>query len=139
MDFFFRHSFKLIPIMVGNVSGKNASQYGQLFGPYLDDPDNFFVISSDFCHWGSRFGYTLYEKGKGEIYEFISWLDKEGMNAIETGDVDKFSSYLKKYRNTICGRNPIKLLLESMTHCKTNMKVGEMLLSMIFLIFFFLD
>lgn len=35
--------------------------YGQLLAPYLADPSNLFVISSDFCHWGRRFGYTYYE------------------------------------------------------------------------------
>jgi predicted class III extradiol MEMO1 family dioxygenase len=24
---------------------------------YLRDPENFFVISSDFCHWGERFRF----------------------------------------------------------------------------------
>ena len=28
--------------------------------PYIADKSNAFVISSDFCHWGSRFGYTYY-------------------------------------------------------------------------------
>jgi predicted class III extradiol MEMO1 family dioxygenase len=30
---------------------------------------------------------------------------------IQTLDVEKFKNYLKQYKNTICGRNPICLLL----------------------------
>ena len=33
------------------------------------------------------------------------------MNIIETLDHDAFTAYLKKYGNTICGRNPIGVLL----------------------------
>jgi hypothetical protein len=41
----------------GFVSCSEA-KYGQLLAPYLADPSNLFIISSDFCHWGSRFKYT---------------------------------------------------------------------------------
>ena len=33
------------------------------------------------------------------------------MNIIETLDHEAFTAYLKKYGNTICGRNPIGVLL----------------------------
>jgi len=35
-----------------------------------------FVISSDFCHWGSRFRYNYYDQSKGNIYQSIQHLDK---------------------------------------------------------------
>lgn len=38
--------------------------YGQLLSKYLDDPANLFVISSDFCHWGQRFGYTFHNQAQ---------------------------------------------------------------------------
>ena len=38
-------------------------------------------------------------------------LDYAGMNIIETLDHEAFTAYLKKYGNTICGRNPIGVLL----------------------------
>lgn len=34
--------------------------YGSLLAPYLKDPQTLFVVSSDFCHWGTRFRYTHY-------------------------------------------------------------------------------
>ncbi|KAH0838338.1 memo-like protein-domain-containing protein [Lanmaoa asiatica] len=34
--------------------------YGNILAPYFADPENFFVISSDFCHWGRSYGYTFY-------------------------------------------------------------------------------
>ena len=40
----------------------SEAAYGQALAPYLDDPRNVFVISSDFCHWGARFNFTFYDK-----------------------------------------------------------------------------
>jgi len=45
-------SYTLVPVLVGNLSQKSEEQYGELFAKYFDDESNFFVISSDFCHWG---------------------------------------------------------------------------------------
>ncbi|KAJ6081717.1 hypothetical protein N7499_006591 [Penicillium canescens] len=50
----------LVPIMVGNTSAATEQAFGKLLAPYLADPSNAFVISSDFCHWGHRFRYTYY-------------------------------------------------------------------------------
>ena len=49
-----------VPIMVGSTSPAAEVAFGKLLAPYIADDSNAFVISSDFCHWGSRFGYTYY-------------------------------------------------------------------------------
>jgi MEMO1 family protein len=41
----------LVPIMVGATSESKEKEYGKLFAPYLQNQENLFVISSDFCHW----------------------------------------------------------------------------------------
>ena len=46
------YEFTIVPVLVGSLSVQKEKQYGQFFSKYLNDPDNFFVISSDFCHWG---------------------------------------------------------------------------------------
>ncbi|EAW11360.1 protein MEMO1 [Aspergillus clavatus NRRL 1] len=50
----------LVPILVGSTSTTTEKAFGALLAPYLEDPTNAFIISSDFCHWGSRFSYTYY-------------------------------------------------------------------------------
>ncbi|GAX80087.1 hypothetical protein CEUSTIGMA_g7525.t1 [Chlamydomonas eustigma] len=104
-------AFKLVPIMVGALSLEGELQYGRLLAPYLEDPANLFIISSDFCHWGNRFRYTLYDPGQGPIWQYVQWLDEQGMKAIETGKASAFAEYLQQYKNTICGRHPIAVLL----------------------------
>eukprot|EP01132_Coremiostelium_polycephalum_P003949 gene3949-4932_t len=102
---------KIVPIMVGHLNVELEKMYGELLYKYFDDPTNFFVISSDFCHWGERFDYTRYDKSLGEIHESIEHLDKRGMKMIETGDPLQFSQYLKETKNTICGRCPIAVMM----------------------------
>jgi AmmeMemoRadiSam system protein B len=50
----------LVPIMVGSTNPATEAALGEMLAPYIADKSNAFVISSDFCHWGSRFGYTYY-------------------------------------------------------------------------------
>lgn len=44
-----------MPILVGALNAENEAMYGQLLAKYVDDPNNFFSVSSDFCHWGARY------------------------------------------------------------------------------------
>lgn len=107
-----------------NFSPNILKTKGSLWIFYLNE-SNFFVISSDFCHWGSRFDYQYYEPEQGPIFKSIEALDKRGMEIIasqvecnllfmlmESQDVEKFYAYQKKYKNTICGRHPIGVLLQ---------------------------
>ena len=59
--------FTVIPVLVGSTSHEKERMYGELFAPYLKDPENLFVISSDFCHWGKRFRFTHHDKSKGDL------------------------------------------------------------------------
>ncbi|GFS28270.1 protein MEMO1 [Trichonephila inaurata madagascariensis] len=109
------HSFTIVPVLVGSLTTEKESMYGKIFSRYLADPSNLFVISSDFCHWGARFHYQYYEQSWGQIYQSIEKLDEMGMNIIEELSPTGFTSYLKRYGNTICGRHPIGVLLNAVS------------------------
>lgn len=119
----------LVPIMVGNTDPSTEKQFGSLLAPYLADSSNVFVISSDFCHWGSRFSYTYYlpsstsDPAAGlslkkrdhpldpSIHESIGRIDKLAMQAIESGKHESFLANLRDTGNTICGRHPIGVIM----------------------------
>jgi AmmeMemoRadiSam system protein B len=117
----------LLPIMVGNTDAAAEARYGALLAPYLADPANMFVISSDFCHWGSRFRYTYYQPADGApatqlkthsriprdypIHDSIKAVDQESMDAVENGQHAQFLGQLEKTGNTVCGRHPIGLFM----------------------------
>lgn len=118
------HPVKIIPILVGALNAENEAFYGHILAKYVDNPKNFFSVSSDFCHWGSRFNYVHYDKIHGAIYKSIEALDRMGMEIIETGDPDAFKKYLKEFDNTICGRHPISVFLHMLRTCSTKIKIN---------------
>lgn len=107
-------TYTLVPILVGALSPESEAMYGKILGPYIASGENAFIISSDFCHWGSRFGYQFRRNQDEDIHASIAWLDSEGMKAIEKKNPEAFNTYLKTYQNTICGRHPIGVLLHAL-------------------------
>eukprot|EP00929_Paragymnodinium_shiwhaense_P107805 TRINITY_DN74165_c0_g1_i1.p1 TRINITY_DN74165_c0_g1~~TRINITY_DN74165_c0_g1_i1.p1 ORF type:complete len:350 (-),score=64.77 TRINITY_DN74165_c0_g1_i1:53-1102(-) len=123
----------LVPILVGSVGAKDEAGYGRLLAPYLEGEGNLFVISSDFCHWGAQFGYltkgspTLaetYRDGPHPDNAAIEGLDREGMNLVSSRDPSGFRAYLQRDGNTICGRHPILVLLETLAAAKSGLGVN---------------
>lgn len=47
----------IVPILVGDGSEEEEKSFGELLSGYLKDPETAWIVSSDFCHWGSRFTY----------------------------------------------------------------------------------
>ncbi|EPQ60778.1 UPF0103-domain-containing protein, partial [Gloeophyllum trabeum ATCC 11539] len=133
----------IVPILVGAINKDKEASYGSLLAPYLARDDTFCVVSSDFCHWGTRFSYTFYypepppterpgvrlsRNGPSPdtlsthpIHASISALDHEAISllTIPPGTAGEahtaFAAYLAKTKNTICGRHPIGVLLGSLT------------------------
>ena len=103
---------RIIPIVVGALSPARERAVGAALAPHLADPRTVFVISSDFCHWGRRFGFQFHDASRFDhIHESIAWLDSQGMKAIEAKRASGFVDYLAETSNTICGRHPIGVLL----------------------------
>eukprot|EP01060_Flectonema_neradi_P012369 TRINITY_DN191_c8_g1_i1.p1 TRINITY_DN191_c8_g1~~TRINITY_DN191_c8_g1_i1.p1 ORF type:complete len:315 (+),score=45.48 TRINITY_DN191_c8_g1_i1:46-945(+) len=104
---------KIVPICCGSV---NEAAYGKLFKKYIDDPKSKFIISSDFCHWGSRFGYQYhFEKEKyPNVGDSIIAMDHKAIDLIAKRDLPALDSYMGTTRNTICGIQPISLLLNAL-------------------------
>lgn len=115
-----REPYTIVPMMVGSIRPEKEAAFGKILSKYLAQPENAFVISSDFCHWGHRFDYQFYEKSWGKIWQSIERLDKLGMKAIKDLKLDSFTSYLKIYGNTICGRHPIAVMLAAIEHLNSD-------------------
>ncbi|KAJ3046427.1 hypothetical protein HDU99_009785, partial [Rhizoclosmatium hyalinum] len=105
-------SYRIVPILVGSISSAKHALFGRILSPYFAKSNTLFVVSSDFCHWGSRFDY-MPQNPPAPIYKHIEALDHEGMGLIEQLDVSGFNAYLSRTENTICGRHPIQVLLQT--------------------------
>ena len=111
---------KVLPIMIGATSTSQEQKFGRILAPFLAQPHVFTVVSSDFCHWGKRFSYYPHLSSNpddgspfNQIADYIEWLDRKGMTKIEMQNPGAFATYLKEHSNTICGRHPIAVWLES--------------------------
>ncbi|KAF7320283.1 hypothetical protein MKEN_00813000 [Mycena kentingensis (nom. inval.)] len=125
----------IVPIVVGAIDKQAEAEYGALLAPYLSSADSFCVVSSDFCHWGTRFSYTYYIPNADSsptrlsrtqntrldqpIHASIRALDHEAMYILAkpppSSAHDAFAAYLARTKNTICGRHPIGVLLGALS------------------------
>ena len=108
-------SIKVLPIMCGSISPSQEEAYGKLLAPIVGGANVLCIISTDFCHWGSRFQYqpSPSSTSSTEIHSFIRDLDHQGMKHIEMEDPGAFAKYLKQTRNTICGRHAVGVWLNA--------------------------
>ncbi|KAL0951120.1 hypothetical protein HGRIS_007856 [Hohenbuehelia grisea] len=141
---------KIVPIVVGAIGKDLEAKYGKLLAPYLAREDTFCVVSSDFCHWGTRFQYTYYYPEPAPsttsgyrlshskppapghaIHESIERLDREAMDLLTCPPASgasahsSFADYLARTKNTICGRHPIGVLLGALSEVEKGETVGE--------------
>ncbi|KAG8468136.1 hypothetical protein KFE25_007188 [Diacronema lutheri] len=107
-------AYTLVPVLVGSLTPDECAQYGRVLAPHLADPACLFVVSSDFCHWGRRFNYRPIDERYAQICDGIEALDRRAMEFIANQDAAGFHAYQKETRNTICGQNPILLLLHTL-------------------------
>ena len=108
---FNKKNFSIIPMVIGDGNLKKNIELGKCLYNLYEDPKTLFVISSDFCHWGKDFDYIYYNKKFKNIWESTEDLDKQALDIISEMDSQKFDEYIKKTKNTICGKNPITIVL----------------------------
>lgn len=139
----YRKDISIVPILVGSISRDREESFGRTLGPFLARDDTLCVVSSDFCHWGTRFQYTFYypeplpsstppmrlsrevlpasSLSTHPIHESISALDHEAMDLLTLRPSGahqahlNFAAYLARTKNTICGQHPIGVLLGALS------------------------
>jgi AmmeMemoRadiSam system protein B len=100
--------FSVVPILMGGGATRDdAGRVAAAITPWLD-VDTRVVVSSDFTHFGPRFGYVPFEDG---VPDGIHRLDHGALDAIAAGDPSEFGSYVDRTGATICGRRAIDVLL----------------------------
>lgn len=100
--------FTLVPLVVGELSGNEYEEAAQALRPYLDQT-TVVVASSDFTHYGGRFGYVPF---RDKVKQNLERLDGGAIKKIIARDFDGFMKYLDETGATICGARPIGILLK---------------------------
>jgi len=100
------HKFELVPLFVGNLTRQDFKEVAQAVSVLLnDDKKTIIVVSSDFIHYGKRFGYTP------SLNDAIKF-DSMATDAICSKSYKEFDSVIQTTKATICGKNAIKILLQ---------------------------
>jgi AmmeMemoRadiSam system protein B/AmmeMemoRadiSam system protein A len=99
--------FTIVPIVAGQL---REEDYEKVAGPLGDllDGRTIIVASTDFTHYGTRFGYVPF---RDNLKENIEKLDRGAIDAVEKGDWRAFLRYQQRTGATICGRCPIAVML----------------------------
>lgn len=100
--------FQIVPVVFGALEKKDYPKAARALRALLDDR-TVVIASSDFMHYGERFGYQPFTRnvaGKIEVS------DKKALSAILDSDFEEFYAYQARTRTTICGRVPIGVLLQ---------------------------
>lgn len=97
----------LVPIVVGDLKREQYPQVAAEISRFLDTK-TLIVVSSDFTHYGPRFGYVPF---RDRIPENLRKLDDGAIKKILSKDYKGFMDYYGKTGITICGFRPIGILL----------------------------
>jgi len=94
--------------VVGDVSGLEYNEIAQSIKRHADE-NTLIIASSDFTHYGGRFGYVPF---KTDIKKNLEDLDHGAIEKILEGDFNGYLKYLDKTGATICGARPIGILMK---------------------------
>lgn len=100
--------FMIVPLIVGHI--KHIPEYytiAEQLKKIIDD-QTLVVVSSDFLHHGPNYDFSLFDK---HILHNVRFLDSLALQAITTQSLELFNKVLLETNATICGREPIKILL----------------------------
>jgi hypothetical protein len=100
--------FKLVPVVVGAINAQDARKAGEVLGGTLWGDGHFWVVSTDFTHYGDAFGYTPFTD---DVENRLKELDHGAIRQIEAKDFAGFVNYVDGTGATICGRLPVAVLL----------------------------
>ena len=116
-------TIRILPVMIGSINETKEQHFGKILANTIARQDIITIISTDFCHWGSRFRYQPTSNSSTEqIFQYISNLDHQGMSYIELQQPGAFAAYIKQTKNSICGRHPVSVWLHAIHH---NQNLGK--------------
>ena len=101
--------WKLLPVLIGaGSSEENLSRVVDGLRTVLG-PGTRLVVSTDFTHYGARFGYT--PQFESDRQSGLKQLDMGAIQPILDGDLEAFGEYVGRTGITVCGRSAVSILL----------------------------
>lgn len=103
---------QIVPLYVGRLGQEQRIAAAEQLASYYREGD-VFVASSDFTHYGRAFGYQPFPvDNRTKVH--LEQLDGGLMEAAGSVDAGYWLEALNRKHATVCGREPIALLLETL-------------------------
>jgi len=99
--------WSLVPVTLGQLDDKARDDVAAALLPLMDE-QTVLAASSDFTHYGPDFGYVPFRR---DIEDNLRRLDGGAIERILAGDAAGFAAYCEETGATICGQDPIGVLL----------------------------
>lgn len=103
-------SFTLVPILAGRLDAAAEMAFAEKLAR-LDDGKTLFVFSSDFTHYGPRFGYVPFGPTSGARAR-IRELDDAAIGLLVRLDAEGWRRFVREKDATICGEAGLVTMLE---------------------------
>lgn len=100
----------LVPLVVGRVPDARFAKQLASSIRFLLTTNDVVVVSSDFTHYGPQFGFTPFA-GDEQVLEKLDGLMNQAFEILAGRNLEAFDSYLEKTEDTICGKEPLRVLL----------------------------
>lgn len=100
--------FKIVPLLFGYLKDDDFDKVAKSLKPYIDKR-TLLIVSSDFMHYGDRYGYIPF---RNNVEENIKKYDEAAFNEIISINFDNLMNYKKETGSTICGFIPIAALMK---------------------------
>lgn len=106
-------SAKVLGLYVGQLNEKQFKEAAEILKQYIT-PQTLFVASSDFTHYGENYQYMPFPKN-ANTRKNLSILDGGAIKEITAINPKGFLTHIQNTDDTICGKNPIALLLYTLS------------------------
>ncbi len=100
-------NFTVTPIVVGNLDEFDINQFAQELKKIISDT-TLLVVTSDFTHHGASYRYQIFDQ---HIVNYLRALDSTVIETILKPNLAAFEEILERTQATVCGKNPLKILI----------------------------
>lgn len=98
----------VLPLVCGQLGGRAIEQAAERLARAFPEESTRWIVSSDFTHFGPDFDFVPF---RDQIHERLEELDRTGIGRILARDGEGFAGFLADTGATICGVEPIRILL----------------------------
>lgn len=102
--------FEMVGILVGEMTEDERASLAQVVRSLMDE-ETLLVVSTDFTHYGPDYGYVPFDD---DVPDRLQMLHVVAVREILEVDIPGWDEFLRNTQATICGRNPVALLLATL-------------------------